>query len=310
MKKVKVIYNPYAGRWMALQKREEAETALRKAGLDYELVMTERPGHGTELAAHAVREGNEIIVSAGGDGSISEVVNGMMVAVENTAAELPRPRLGILPLGTANDLVINLGLPVALDEAAKVIAGGRTRFLDLGEIQVGADRRSQLFDNNSAIGLEPTVTLIQQQMRRVRGVLRYLLATLAAVNRNPQWRLTLTWDSGAYEGPATLVTVGNTPKTGGLFYMTPHADPFDGKLTFVHGYMATRLKILQLLPRTMKSGPGSYVEHPDIHEFHCTWLKIKTHTGTPVHADGEIQSSNETQFYYQVKPACLPVCLP
>lgn len=308
--KTMVILNPYAGRWSALQRKPDAEQALHSAGIDYELVMTEGPEHGTRLAAQAVKDGYQRIIAAGGDGSISEVVNGMMAGMSAANQDAGQSVLGILPLGTANDLVINLGLPVDLAAAAQVIAAGHTRRLDLGEVQVGLNGPRRFFDNNSAIGLEPTVTLVQQDITWLRGVVRYLLATLIAVMRKPEWRLKIDWEGGSYQGMATLVTVGNTPLTGGLFYMTPDADPFDGKLTFVYGYMPTRRQILQLLPRTMKPRPGSYVEHPSIHQVHSSWLKIEVETGTPVHADGEIQSKDERHFYYQVKPGCLPVFLP
>ncbi len=91
--------------------------------------------------------------------------------------------------------------------------------------------------------------------------MRYLVATLRGVSQNPQWSMQLEWEGGSYAGPVTLVTVGNHVRTGGLFYMTPHADAFDGLLTFVYGFMPTRWQILSLLPRTMKPGAGSYVEH-------------------------------------------------
>lgn len=305
-----VILNPYAGRWTAKARMPETEQALREAGIDYQLAVTEGPEHGTRLAEQAVKEGFQCIIAAGGDGSISEVVNGIMSPELQGMDTSQRPALGIMPLGTANDLVINLGLPVNLSAAAQIIAAGNTRLLDLGEVQVGADGRKRLFDNNSAIGLEPTVTLIQQDISWLRGVVRYLVATLMAVMRKPHWQANLEWEGGSYQGMISLVTVGNTPLTGGLFYMTPNADPFDGKLTFVYGYMPTRRKILQLLPRTMKPGAGSYVEHPDIHQIHSSWLKIEVETGTPVHADGEIQSKNERHFYYRVRPACIPVLLP
>jgi diacylglycerol kinase family enzyme len=103
--------------------------------------------------------------------------------------------------------------------------------------------------------------------------------------------------------------VGNNPLTGGLFYMTPHAKPFDGKLTFVYGYMPTRLKILQLLPKTMKSGEGSYVENPDIHEIHTSWLRIQSSTPTPLHTDGEIQSNAVREIEYRILPNKLPVLM-
>lgn len=305
----KVILNPYAGRWKALKMQEQLELELKKAGLAFELVQTQAPMHGTELAFEATIAGFSPIISAGGDGSISEVVNG--IARASLKLGTPPPPIGVLPLGTANDLIVNLKLPLTLSEAVQVIAAGRFRAIDLGQATAwdvdGKASKTRYFDNNSAIGLEPSVTLIQQQIKWLRGTLRYLLATLIAILRNPQWTMHLRWSGGEYNGPGTLVTAGNNPLTGGLFYMAPHADPFDGLLSFVYGSMPTRRKILQLLPRTMKPGPGSYVEHPDIHEINSDWLSITTDQPTPLHADGEIMFERTNRIEYNVFPEYLPV---
>jgi diacylglycerol kinase (ATP) len=298
----KVILNPYAGRWQALNRREEMVSALKASGIDFELVATASPGQGTELAAQAVKDGFDPIISAGGDGSISEVVNGIAQAMLDSEHER-WPSLGIIPLGSANDLVDNLGLPKELDKAAGVIAAGMTRMMDLCEVN------GRLFDNNAAIGLEPYITLIQQRITRLRGTLRYLVATLRGVIDKPQWEMHLEWQGGQYDGPITLVTVGNNPRTGGIFYVTPHANPFDGLLTFVYGFMPTRLQILRLLPRTMKSGAGNYVEHPDIHEVNSPWLRVHSEKPTPSHADGEIQSEAIQDLEYRVIPARLPILM-
>jgi diacylglycerol kinase (ATP) len=304
----KVILNPYAGRWKAEEKRQAAETALQDAGIEYELVATEKSGDGIELASQAVLDGYSPIISAGGDGSISEVVNGIANTLDNTGYE-KCPPLGIIPLGSANDLAVNLGLPLDLTKSAQVIAASNTRMMDLGLITYGIKQEKRYFDNNSAIGLEPSITLIQQRITRLRGVIRYLVATLIGIAQNPQWKMHIEWDGGEYEGPVTLVTVGNNPITGGLFYMTPHADPFDGLLTFVYGSMPTRLQILRLLPKTMKPGEGSYVEHPSIHEVHTPWIRIHSSTSTPLHADGEIQSESVHELEYHIVPGCLPVLM-
>jgi YegS/Rv2252/BmrU family lipid kinase len=304
--KAKVILNPYAGRWMAQQRRPEAEAALRAAGVDYDIVLTQGPGHGIELAEQAVKEGFCPIISAGGDGSISEVANGMLRYVDREGGEGNVP-LGIIPLGSANDLVDNLGLPKDLQAAAQVIAAGKTRRMDVCQVSAAGALSPRYFDNNAAIGLEPYITLIQQRITRLRGVLRYLWATLLGVTDNPQWNMHLEWEGGQYRGPVTLVTVGNNPRTGGLFYVTPHADPFDGLLTFVYGFMPTRLQILRLLPRTMKPGKGSYVEHPSIHEISSPWLRVHSEQPTPMHADGEIQSEAVQDVEYRVFPKRLPV---
>ena len=304
----KVILNPYAGRWTAAQRQTEVESALREAGIDYELAVTEHPGHGTVLAAQAVQEGFSPIIAAGGDGSISEVVNGIVNEFEEQDAN-ELPPFGILPLGSANDLVVNLGLPTEIAEAAQVIGAGNIQLMDLGQVSFGNNLRTRVFDNNSAIGLEPSITLIQERITWLRGVLRYIVATLIGIAQNPQWRMRIEWDNGEYYGPITLVTVGINPLTGGVFYMTPHADPFDGLLTFVYGSMPTRLQILRLLPRTMKPTEGNYVEHPDIHEVHSPWLRIQSDTPTPLHADGEIQSEDVQNLEYKILPGRLPILM-
>lgn len=298
----KVILNPYAGRWKASKHREEAEFALKNSGVEFDIEVTENPGHGSVLAYQAVLQGYTPIIAAGGDGSISEVINGMVKAFQESGSP-PSVPVGLLPLGSANDLAVNLNLPRSLKDAAQVIAQGDIRMMDLCQVN------NRYFDNNSAVGLEPSITLINQRITKVSGIIRYLLAAIIGVMNKPQWVMRLEWDRGEYHGPISLVTVGNNPLTGGLFYMTPHADPYDGLLTFVYGYMETRLQILRLLLRTMKKGQGSYIEHPEIHEIHSTWLKIISETPTPLHADGEIQSTAISEINYTILPAYLPILI-
>lgn len=293
----KIILNPYAGRWKALERRNDIEASLRTNGVEYEIVLTERPGHGIQLAKEAVQRGFAPIISAGGDGSINEVINGMILG----SSQQPVPALGVIPLGSANDLVDNLGLPKNLEKAIAVIKSGITRDIDVCQVN------HRYFANNAAIGLEPYITLIQQRIHRLKGVLRYLAATIRGILDNPQWVMDIEWDGGEYSGPVTLVTVGNSPRTGGLFYMTPHAIPDDGLLTFVYGYMATRFQIFTLLPRTMKPDVGSYVEHPSIHEIDTKWLKVSSHQPTPAHADGEIFDTGVTTLEYKIYPKYIKI---
>jgi diacylglycerol kinase (ATP) len=270
---------------------------LKQAGLNFELVMTDAPGHGIKLSADAVRDGFSPIISAGGDGSINEVVNGIAGLGEATSS-IP---FGVMPLGTANDLVDNLKLPKDLNQAALVIAANQPRRMDLCEVN------QRYFANNAAIGLEPYITLIQQRITRLKGIFRYLTATLLGILDNPKWKMELEWEGGSFSGDATLVTVGNAPRTGGLFYMTPHADPFDAKLTFVYGFMSSRSQIIRLLPRTMKPGEGNYVEHPSIHEEFSSWLRVRTVPSTPAHADGEIISEAIHEVEYRIHPKRLSI---
>jgi len=300
--KAKVILNPYSNRWNSQERWPEAEAALIHEGISFEVVKSDKPRQIIDLTKEAVEQGFAPIIAAGGDGTIGEVVNGMAKA-SKAKDDLFGP-LGILPLGSANDLVDNLGLPEDIGEAAKVIAAGKTRKMDVGCVN------GFYFANNSAIGLEPYITLKQEKIKNIKGIMRYLVAAVQGIWDNPQWNASIEWDDGKYEGPILLVSVGNSPRTGGVFFMAPHADPFDGKLTFVHGYRKTKWQIFKLLPRTMKPDKGSFVEMEGIQEMNATWVKIKVDKPTPAHTDGEIFSTDLKEFKYQIFPQKLEILLP
>ncbi len=297
----KVILNPYSARWKAEERWHEAAAALRDAGVVFEVALSEGRGDCMKFAKKAVQDGFSPIIAAGGDGTIGEVVNGMMSAVTD---DEPLPPFGVLPLGTANDLVCNLGMPLDLEGASKVIAAGKTRLMDLCSVN------GRYFANNAALGLEPLVTVLQEEIEFLRGVPRYLYAALSAIRRGTSWQAEMKWDDGEYSGPISLISVGNGARTGGLFYMTPNADPFDGKITFAFGYVKSRLKMLVMLPSTMKSGEGSYVENDDISEINTTHLSVKLTESSPSHADGELFDRALFEAEYQIYPGRLPILMP
>lgn len=294
----KIILNPYAGRWKAKAAIPDVERACEELGLDYELVVTEEPGHGVELAREALLAGYCPIVAAGGDGSISEVVNGMLAA---TDGRQPRVPLGIIPLGSADDLADQLGLPKDIVAACRVILEGCERLIDLGRVN------GRYFDNNSAVGLEPMVTVTQEKMQRVHGTPRYILAAVRTILAHRPWQMRLVWDDGEYVGKAALVSVGNMRRTGGAFYMTPRAEPDDGLLDFVFAGGMSRLRLLRLLPTTFN---GSHVDQPEVYYVRTTRLTIECDPPTPIQADGELFDRAATHITYEVIPAALRVLVP
>ena len=297
----KVILNPYANRWNAKARWADAQAALVAAGVTFELVVSERKGQVVELAKEAAREGFSPLIAAGGDGTIGETVIGLVQAAP-TEHDLLGP-LGIIPLGSANDLATSLGLPLELSGAADVIAGGKTQLLDVCRLN------DKYFVNNSAAGLEPYVTTKHERIHWIKGILRYLVAAVWAIMDKPEWRGAVEWDDGEYNGPLSLVSIGNAPRTGG-FYMTPHADPFDGRLTFAYGYRATRMGLFQALPRAMKPGEGNYIEMEGMHEVHTTHLRLHLDRPSPAHTDGELFEQPIQDFEYRIFPAKLKLLLP
>ena len=300
--KIKVLLNPYSNRWNSQKRWAEAESALRSAHVDFDLSVSEHADHLIDLAAEGVQQGYSTLLVAVGDGSIGEVVNG---AARGWDEKSPFPvAMGIIPLGTANDLADNIGIPRDFSAIAQMIANGKMRQIDLGKCN------EKYFLNNSAAGLEPYVTTKQEKIKWISGVPRYLVAAVQGIMDQPNWNAKIEWDGGSYDGPISLISVGNGNRSGGIFFMTPHADPFDGKFTFVHGYRRTRLGMFQVLPTAMKPGKGNMVEMEGIHEIQCTRLKFHLDKPSPAHTDGEIFDSWLTDFDYKIFPSAVPMIVP
>ena len=299
--KVKVILNPYANRWGAGERQGAVESVLKQAGLAYELVLTQGPGEGILLAKTAVAEGFDAVIAAGGDGTISEVANGLITAVPGSA---PTPPLGIIPIGSANDLAKMMGLPLPLPEAAALIAAGHTRQFDAGQITY--DGQVRYFDNNSAMAMEPMITLEHIKITKIPGELRYYLALVKGIIKLKAWHMKITWDDGEYDGPTYLLSICNGPRTGG-FMMAPGAEMDDGYFDIVLAPEVPKLKVIKILLKLMK---GTHVEDPQVTFTRTRTLKISSKPGTPLHADGEIMSEAAKEISCKILPRKLTMLTP
>jgi diacylglycerol kinase (ATP) len=292
-KAVKLILNPYAGRWKAKAHIERLQKTFAKLGQEVDLTVTEAPGHGIVAAREAAQAGFEKVVACGGDSTVSEVINGLLQAAGDGQAG----DLGIIPLGTANDLADMLEIPHDLTQACQKIIDGRTRVIDVARVN------DRFFGNNSAVGLEPMVTVEAEKIQTIRGSIRYIVAALRAIAKGPSWEAHIQWEGGSYKGPVVLVSVGNSPRTGGAFWMTPQAVLDDGKLDFVFAAPMNRLQLLRLLPMTFS---GKHVRHKAVVYLQTTALQI-TMDPTPLQADGEILDLEATQINFEILPAKLRV---
>ena len=297
----KVILNPYSNRWNSQKRWPEVESALKAAGVDFELAVSQKKGQIVELAEQAVYEKCSPIIVAGGDGSIGDAANGLMQATQTKKGSLVP--LGIMPTGSANDLVYALRLPTDLKESAKVIAAGKTKPVDLGKLN------DRYFVNNSAAGLEPYVTIKHEKIHWIKGIVRYLVAAVQGIMDKPEWYGNIKWDDEEFNGKISLISIGNGRRTGG-FFMTPHADPFDGKLTLAFGYRGTRLGLFQALPRAFNEDKGNYTEMDGMKEVHARRISIHLDKPSPAHTDGELFPDWMQDFEYEILPKCLNIIMP
>ena len=294
--RVKVILNPYANRWGARAQATATADAFRAAGVACDLTVTESPGQGTPLAAAAAHAGYDAVVAAGGDGTINEIINGLISA----AGDGPTVPFGIVPLGTANDFNLMAGLPDGLEAAVAVIAAGRTRRIDAGQVN------DRFFINNSAAAMEPMVTMENIKMKRLSGEIRYVVALLRALTKLKPWRMNLTWDGGGYDGPAYLLSVCNSPRTGG-FTMAPGAVIDDGLLDMVFAPQVSKGTVIAILLKLMK---GEHIHHPAVTFRRVTAIDLTSTPGTPLHSDGELFAESAATVSYRVLPGKVRLLTP
>ncbi|MHC4216145.1 MAG: diacylglycerol/lipid kinase family protein [Planctomycetota bacterium] len=310
--RAKIILNPWARSGRAEKHMAEVGPALVSAGIDYELVALRRRGQAHDEALSAAYDRYDVVIAAGGDGTINEVVSGLIDASGNN----PTCPLGILPLGTANDFSDSANIPRDLRAAAKLIASGNCRQIDAGRVRHAISSRApkkngqfhnHYFDNSCAVAMEPMVVLNTSQSTRVPGNIRYLYAVIKSMLNMKAWRMQISWDTGAYEGPISLLSVANGPRTGGVFNVAPQARLDDGLFDLVFAPEMPLRQVLSIVPRLIM---GSHLNHPKIFSSRTSSLHIRSEPGTPIHADGELIAEGATTINYQILPGKITLLAP
>jgi YegS/Rv2252/BmrU family lipid kinase len=217
-----VIFNPSARGEKARRFRRQLDAIGSRCALK----ATTAPGDAQRLAAEAVGEGFDLIVAAGGDGTVNEVLNGLGDAPDG----FERARLGVLPLGTVNVFARELQIPLGIERAWEVLRRGRETRIDLPRVEFSADgvRRKKYFAQLAGAGFDArTVELVNWSHKKKIGPLAYAIAGLKAL-RERQPKITVRVDGREVGGE--LVLIGNGRFYGGPFGIFPGADLRDGLL--------------------------------------------------------------------------------
>ena len=308
MKPVQVILNPHAGRGAGARAKESLVRALRQAQVGFELTETTGPGHAQELAS-AMRTGGVLtVVAAGGDGTVNEVINGLAQVTPDGESI---GKLAPFPIGTGNDFSDMTGMKRGAEALAQRIAAGRTRLVDLGRGQFTSDARqiTRYFGNNVGLGFEAQVTVDSYTIKGVQGPLRYLLAVFKALGHFTSPPMEISWKNGSDHWahrslPTFMVSMGNSRRTGGMFYVTPDAQMDDGLLDVAIVPHKTKLEALQMLPKTFT---GAHRNDPRILFVRCVEVKVQSAQPVPVHLDGEVIMDDVKSAHIEVFPSRLEI---
>jgi diacylglycerol kinase (ATP) len=291
-----IILNPAAGRGRAAKRKPQLERVLQEAGLAYDLLQTEKTRQAVEFASIGRRDGYAVIVAAGGDGTINEIINGMAMATP--AGGLVGP-IAVIPLGSGNDFAFALNSHRDLRSAVQAIQTGRTRRLDLGlaTLQGPTGTVHRYFHNSLGFGLEASVTQESNRIQRLSGGALYLAAAFRALKAYDTPHSVIEWleepgENERIEQRITLVSVGNAKRTGGAFYLTPDAEVDDGLFDVAVAGALSRRQVLTLLPKALM---GKHIGHASVRMLRCREIRARSDAPLPVHMDGEVMMADAVE---------------
>jgi diacylglycerol kinase (ATP) len=277
--KVKLIVNPNADLGRAWRIASDLRPIVEKyGGADWS--GTVYPTHATELARQAAQDGYQLVVAVGGDGTVHEVVNGLMQVPQEQ-----RPRLGIVPLGSGNDFSSAVGINPDPFQALNQALHGQPRRIDVFKICDG-NGRSEYCDNTLGIGFDATVTIRSRHVPLVRGFLVYLVAVLQTIllNHEPA-RLQVRTDRESWDRLMLMLVLCNGGREGGGFAISPQAKPDDGLLQYTGVYRVSRLMMLRLLPEFIR---GTHERFKPVFTGQFKTLELESDRPLYIHTDGEI----------------------
>ena len=290
MKKTLFIINPASARGATLRAWADARKEIVAAGVDFEEHVTTRSGEATEVAREALKIEVARIVAVGGDGTLSEIVNGYFDdcgrAINSDAA------IGLLPSGTGSDFRRSLGLTSRRDSIRALISletrlldAVRAEFQDLDGASV-----SRVFINVASFGLGGDVSALVNKWREslprwIGGSARFAAAAIAALGRYKNVSVSLRLDERAMTINSNLIVVANGRFAGGGMMLAPHAELNDGLLDVIVTDGAARLDVIRELPRIQR---GAHLKNPRVSEMRAREVAIETEEPMAIDLDGEM----------------------
>lgn len=294
-----VIFNPAAGRGRAAQNRLALEKTLSEYANRHEaawqVLDTQKAGDATHLALQAVQNGAALVVAAGGDGTLGEVVNGL--AQGNFAVPL-----GILPFGTGNDFARCLGIGTDWQKAVGILFEGTPRAVDVGHARFENDGAEHLFINVAGCGFDALVAQrvndfrFHRFWRRVRGMPAYLAAVLQELGVLRAADLTIECDGETFRQRALLCAIANATSYGGGMLVAPNAKTDDGEFDICLIQEASRAEFLRAFPGVFK---GTHIHHPKVQMRREREILLRSEPPLPVLVDGDVRGTTPVKFWLE-----------
>lgn len=306
LKPVYLIVNPASAGGRTAREWPAMAEVLHRAGLDFETAFTSGPLEATDLARAAVAEGRELVVAAGGDGTISEVAAGFFADGKLLETDT---RFGVLPTGTGGDFRRTFGIPVDTAAAARVLVEGDARRIDAGLVKLtdhGGEDRVVPFVNIADAGLGGEV------VHRVNhgpkfGPATFTVASLMSLLRFRNVPVTVQIDGERRDLVVQQVVVANCQYFGGGMRMAPMADPGDGLLDVI---LVGDVSIPETIRGLGKVGKGTHLEAGNPKWSHQRAKRLEVTAERPVRVDVDGEQPGYLPAVFEVVPDALTLMVP
>jgi len=299
----KIILNPTSGNGNGLRLLPQIEQLLTKYKLSYDLVRTEKIGHGIELTRQAVKDGYKAIIAAGGDGTVNEVINGLM---QCKLDGLAIPPLGVLSVGRGNDFAGSMGIPADLEAGVQALVDDHRRTIDIGRVMGGIYPEGRYFGNCVGVGFDAITTIEVHKLPRWGGFFGFLVAVLKTVflyNKAPM--ATTVYDEKTLTQRSLLISIMNGRRLGGSFQMAPNSQPDDGLFDLCIAEQMSSLKVIMMIPHFTR---GDQATQPSIKTGQAAHITITALDGPlPAQTDGEIICVDGTHLEVEALPRQLEI---
>jgi YegS/Rv2252/BmrU family lipid kinase len=296
-----VIANPRSRNRATSRRLKSLEAKLRSALGPLDIEFTRAPRDAERIAREGVRSGIERVIVAGGDGTLSEVVTGLLSAQLGDYAAI-----GLLPLGTASDFARGLGQPPDVDAVIERLAAGKTSRVDAGRITHRTDEGQEVtgyFANIASFGLSGVVDeLVNRTTKIFGGRMSYMIGTLRGVARYRSDPVSISVDGElVFDGPLTVAAVANGPYFGGGMRIAPNARVDDGFFDWVIVPGMPRLSLLGKFPLLYS---GSHVRDPQILQGRGRVIEARGVAG-PIRLDVDGESLGALPARFEVLPGAI-----
>jgi diacylglycerol kinase (ATP) len=310
MASVVSIVNPVAGKARGAELRAIALEALMRTFPDNTFLYTNGPGHAVELARDA--RDADLIVAVGGDGTIREVVCGLLSSTgsldHSTTGSLPL--LAVIPVGSCNDLPRNVGIPTDIAEACRIAKGSCTRPIDVVRVEMADEGNTQqtYFANAAGFGFDAQVTTEANKLKHLRGMPLYLVAIIRTLGHLecPLVRIR----AGDFEAGhrVLMIAAANGQYYGGGLKVAPDALPDDGLLDVCIGWEMGWWSTLKKLPRFVA---GTHVTLKEVKMLRGPELELEFKEPVQVELDGDVLSPQPFRhFRLSVLPKAITFRVP